>query len=172
MLQKMRGKVEVGKPFQLANQAYIADSGDKISMAFESNADGYFYLWNEGKSTAGEIEYYPLFPRDDMRGGSSQASGGELIETKRNTFNGETGIEAFYLVWSKEQQKDLENAWQSRPRDKDNIQNADDIATLVLFQKRYEVDKPRGNADDHLRMRIKSNKDVVVYKFTVAQTPR
>lgn len=170
VIQKMRGGARVGDPIQLAGQEYLAEPGWKISMVFAADTDGYFYLWNEGKSEEGTLGYYPLFPTPRINAGSSRAVAGQQIETGQNTFTGSTGTEVFYLVWSKEQPSDLDAIWKSIPAGQNSIEGAEKIKTLLAFQARYVAEKPVAEKDEVNRaMRLKSKGDVLVWRFTVEQ---
>ena len=168
MIQKMRYGKEFEKPFRSFGPETVFEAGYKFSMVFDADADGYFYMWNEGKDKNGITEYSPLFPSPSVRGGLSKAPAREEIATARNEFTGGRGTEVFYLVWSKLPQEDLETIWRMIQKGENTIRDAGQVETLLSFQTRYETEKPVAEIDEtNERMRIKGKGDVVVQKIAV-----
>jgi serine/threonine protein kinase len=60
-VQKMRDGKPYEEPFRSSGRE-IFESGYKFKTVLKSDADGYLYLFNEGKNKKGEIEYYLLHP--------------------------------------------------------------------------------------------------------------
>jgi len=155
----------------LYGQDILADPGDNISINFDARDDGYFFLWNEGKTPEGTIGYFPLFPTPLVNDGSSKVPAGKQIRTNPNEFGGGTGVEAFYLVWSKEPQPELDAMWDSAIKARKNqFTNPQDIDRILAFQKRYAAAPPTGVKDEEKKvMRISAPSDVIVFKYTVEQ---
>lgn len=168
LVQRKRGTETVGTPIQIGRQAYIAAPGDGIAFVFDSKSAGHFYLWNEGKTADGKTGYFPLFPTPKLNGGSSRVDAGQQIVTRENNFTGSTGTEVFYLVWSKEPQAQLDAMWAALTQPQ--FTGDENIKRLRELQDLYNGNKPVGTEDEATkRVRVQSNGDLTVYRFTIEQ---
>lgn len=163
-VQKMRNGKPFEEPFKSSGQE-VFESGYKFKLAFEPDAAGYMYLFNEGKDSTGKTGYYLLFPTPNFNNGSPQVTAGQQIETSQNTFSGGVGTETMWIIWSKEKRDDLDaitNAVQIPPG---SVQYKD-TATLQSFLDKYKVDKATATKDStNQRTVIKAKGDVVVHRF-------
>ncbi len=164
IVQKMRDGKPFEDPFKSSGQE-IFESGYKFSMAFESDADGYLYLFNEGKDETGKLRFYLLFPTPSINDGVPRILARKRVETAKNTFGGGRGTESIWLIWTKEKDASLNEVFESATQALGSVP-ADDVATLRDFLDKYSVVKPESEKDSgNQRTVIKAKGDTVVHRI-------
>jgi len=164
-VQKMRDGKSFEEPFKSSGQE-IFESGYKFSMVLVPDADGYLYIYNEGKDAAGKTQYYLLFPTPKVNGGSSSVKGGKQFETGQNTFGGSRGTEVMWGIWTKERNADLEAVRQSAfSAVKGQVDSANSVTLRAFIDKNYDSTKEQPKADpDKMETIVKTSGDVIVHK--------
>ncbi len=164
MVQKMRSGKPFEAPFKSSGQETL-ESGYKFKMVFQPDADGYMYVFNEGKDTQGKTGYYLLFPTPSINNGSTQVTKGQQIETAQNTLNGGKGTEVMWLIWSKEKREDLEAVTKSAV-DNRGIVKDENTRLLKGFFDKYRAEKSESTKDTANQSTIvKTKGDTIVHRF-------
>jgi hypothetical protein len=86
----------------------VFHSGDRIRFAIESNAPGYLYIINQGSSGT----WKPMFPSADVEDGNNRIEGWRpynMPPQSRLAFDTTAGTENLFIVFSREQESDLES---------------------------------------------------------------
>lgn len=98
-VQKMRD----GKPFgdtYFGNGREVFETGYKFRLELTSDAPGDLYVFADGRDAAGDPELNILFPTPRQNGGMSSVSANQKVQTGWNVFQGSTGNEVLYVVWT------------------------------------------------------------------------
>lgn len=166
MVQKMRASKTFEEPFKSSGQE-VYESGYKFSMAFQPDADGYMYVFNEGKDAQGKTGYYLLFPTPSVNSGSEQVTAGQQILTAQNTFDGGKGTEVMWLIWTKDKREELEAvARLAVTTPHGAVKDETNAGLLQGFLEKYKIDKAESNKDSaNQRTVIKAKGDTVVHRF-------
>ncbi len=163
-VQKMRN----GKPFEAPFKSLgkeIYESGYKFNLVFQPDADGYMYVFNEGKDDAGKVGFNLLFPTPNINNGTSRVSAGQNIETAKNTFNGGKGTEVMWMIWVKQKSDDLESLIKTVIVPPGTVKD-ESTGTLRKFFAEYNDGKADLSKDqDKQQMIVKTKGDAVVYRF-------
>jgi hypothetical protein len=86
----------------------VFHAGDHIRFTVESNAPGYLYIVNQGSSGT----WKPMFPSAEVEDGNNHIEGWRpytMPPNSRLTFDSTVGTENLFIVFSHEQQADLES---------------------------------------------------------------
>ncbi|MBA2493898.1 MAG: serine/threonine protein kinase [Acidobacteria bacterium] len=162
-VQKMRDGKPYEKPFRSSGRE-IFESGYKFKMVLESDADGYLYLYNEGKNKKGEIEYYLLHPILRQKE-SAQVKANQEIETGYNFFSGGKGTEILWIIWTKQGNNVLEAAKQSALETQGGVVSDEEIARqldgFLQRGKKTEADKDTANQQTI----VEGEGDVVIHRL-------
>ncbi len=93
-------------PTEVPNDT-VFHAGDHIRFTVESNAAGYLYIINQGSSGT----WKPMFPSAEIEDGNNHVEGWRpytMPPKSRLTFDSTAGTENLFIVFSREQQSDLE----------------------------------------------------------------
>ena len=165
-VQKMRDGKPFEEPFRSSGQE-VFESGYKFNIVFQSQAEGYIYLFNEGRDESGKLGYYLLFPTPSVNDGSPQVIAGQQIQTAQNTFTGKTGTEIMWMIWTKQQDDVIAGVTQAALSDKGSVddQNGE---VLRSFLDKHGISKPETTKDTvNQRTIVKASGDVVVHRFEI-----
>lgn len=164
-VQKMRNSKPFGDPFKSSGQD-VYESGDKFRMNFTPDADGYMYVFNEGKDSNGNTGYYLLFPTLNVNNNSSKVLARQDIQTDPNTFGGAPGSEIIWMVWSKQKRDDLESVWRSVADKRNPVTRDQNIGMMRAIQNEYNANKPDSEKDSiNQRTIVKAKGDTVIHRF-------
>lgn len=164
-VQKMRDGKPFEEPFKSSGQE-IFESGYKFKMNFQADADGFIYLFNEDEDVSGNTIYNILFPTPKLNKGSAQVKANELIETNQNTFRGTRGTEIVWLIWTAEEQNELESARQTAFDSSGVVKDEKKARQLTDFLQKYAKEKPEMSKDTANRQTvIKGLGDTVVHRI-------
>lgn len=169
MVQKMIDGKPREEPFKSSGQE-IFESGYKFTLNFQTDAEGYMYIYSEDKDAQGKVFYNLLFPTPSINNGLSQVPGGRPIETFQSTFQNEPGTEVVWMLWTKEKREDLEAVMRSAipPAGKlKPIADGENLATLQDFIDKNRAEKRDPPIKDSANKRtvIKAYTDIVVHRF-------
>ncbi len=163
-VQKMRNGRAFEQPFRSSGQE-IFESGYKFAMHFKPAFEGFLYVFNEGKDTAGNPGFFLISPTSNVNNGDSRVVAGQEVVTAQNTFTGSRGTEVLWLVWSRERLNDLEAAWKS-VTDKRQPAAAEYSSIFAAYQQKYQSSKPESTKDSVNQMTvIKGKGDPIVHRF-------
>lgn len=93
-------------PTEVPNDTIFHD-GDHIRFTVESNGPGYLYIIHQGSSGT----WKPMFPSPELEDGNNHIEGWRpytMPPKARLTFDSTTGTESLFIVFSREQEADLE----------------------------------------------------------------
>jgi hypothetical protein len=86
----------------------VFHAGDRIRFSIEANAPGYLYIINQGSSGT----WKPMFPSAEVDEGNNKIEGWRpytMPPKSRLTFDTTAGTENLFIVFSREQEDDLES---------------------------------------------------------------
>ncbi len=165
-VQKMRFGKKFEEPFQETGRL-VFETGWKFNINFQPDADGYMYVYNEGKDEMGNRVYSLLFPTPTVNNGSAMVTAGQQISTKQNTFTGGKGTEIMWMIWAKDRQDNLEATVRSAFLSSDGTFT--DTASPVLLQnflEKYRDAKSESIKDSaNQRTVVKAQGDVITHRF-------
>jgi eukaryotic-like serine/threonine-protein kinase len=98
-VQKMRDGKPYEQPFRSSGQE-VFESGYKFTMAFQSDAEGFVYVFNESKDPQLKTTYYILYPTPKNNNGSMPLPAKQQIETSSSTFTDDPGTEVMWFIWT------------------------------------------------------------------------
>ncbi len=164
MVQKMRNKKPFEAPYQSSGQETV-ETGYRFTLYFQTDADGYLYVFNEGKDDQGNM-FRINYPVPSRNNGSSTVRAGQATETSGITFDGARGTEGFWIIWSKARRDDLENVASAAFITGGIVDNAYK-PLLKNYLDRYEELKPEPPTKDtpNQRMMIQAHGDLIVHRF-------
>lgn len=166
-VQKMRNGKPYEEPFRATGRE-IFESGYKFKMIFNSGEDGHLYLFNEGKNKNGETEYYILYPTSEQKGTEKITAENE-IETGYQIFGGGKGTEIIWLIWTKEEDADLQAIKQSALGGTGGMLE-DQIASgrLAVFLQQYDARRLETiNDSENQTTTIGGRSDTIIHRFTL-----
>jgi hypothetical protein len=138
-----------GKPFEepfTSSGQEVFESGYKFNIVFQSQTEGYIYLFNEGRDESGKVGYYLLFPTPSVNNGSPQIIAGQQVQTAQNTFTGEKGTELIWMIWTKQQDDALARIVQTAYANRGEVGEAN-LVELQDLLKKFETSKPEVTKD-------------------------
>lgn len=98
-VQKMRDGKPFGETF-FGNGREVFETGYKFRLELASDAPGDLYVYADGRDAAGNPELNILFPTPKQNGGLASVSANQKVQTGWNVFQGSTGNEVLYVVWT------------------------------------------------------------------------
>ncbi|MEP6787576.1 MAG: serine/threonine-protein kinase [Acidobacteriota bacterium] len=164
-VQKMRNGKPFETPFQSSGQE-VFESGYKFRLNFVPDADGYMYVFNEGKNEQDSAGFWQLFPTPDPKTGAlvASVSAGQKIGTPQNTFEvgGKNTTEVMWMIWTKEKRDDLEAVVRSAKPPTGAV-NVDALRSFLEKFKDVKTEPVKDSANQ--RTIVKAKGDVVVHRF-------
>lgn len=164
-VQKMRDKKPFEEPFRSSGQE-IFENGYKFKMVFQSDAEGFVYVFNEDKDMPGKTDYYMLYPYPNIDS-SIPVPAKQPIETGFNTFAGSAGTEIMWFVWVADKNDVLESVKQTALKTpKGNVGDETKIRQLSDFLQKYNDPKTEAKKDSANKQTIiKGTGDVIVQRI-------
>ena len=86
----------------------VFHAGDRIQFSVQTNGPGYLYIVSQGSSGT----WKPIFPSPEVEDGNNKVDGWHsyaMPPKSRLVFDQQTGVEKFFIVFSREPEPDLEN---------------------------------------------------------------
>ena len=163
-VQKMRDGKPFEQPFRESGQE-VFENGYKFKMVFQSDAEGFVYLFNEDKDMPGKTGYYMLYPTPSTDS-STPIPAKEQVETAFNTFGGTPGTEIVWLIWSTNKNEILETAKESAISNSGKVEDETKIQQLSDFLQKYNDPKTEAKKDSaNQQTVIKGNGDIIVQRI-------
>lgn len=163
-VQKMRDGKPFEEPFRSSGQE-IFENGYKFKMIFQSDAEGYVYLFNEDKDMPGKTDYYMLYPTPS-NDGSKPVPAKQSIETGFNTFGGTAGTEVMWFIWTANKNDVLEAIKETTLKGKGNVGDETKIQQLSQFLQKYHDSKTEAKKDSANKQTIvKGTGDIIVQQI-------
>ncbi len=164
MVKKIRPDGKYEAPSKFTGEGSFV-SGDKYTMNFQSETDGYFYIFNEGKDLNGRTQYQILYPTDKNM--DAHISPGEPAQTLENTFGGSSGTEITWLIWTKSKRDEMNAVLKSVNKRNEGVIEKPGSSILANFLAGNKDDPRLSLARDdnyHLLM-LKSYGDIMVHRL-------
>lgn len=143
-------------------------SGDRIRFAIEANAPGYLYIINQGSSGT----WKPMFPSAEVEDGNNRIEGWHpynMPPKSRLAFDTTAGTENLFIVFSREQEADLESMVYSLQGKKVSAAPAAGPATDPPAHTSKELIMAANISDKAVaRMRSSYSRDLIVEKVDPA----
>lgn len=99
-VQKMRDGKAFGDTY-FGNGREVFETGYKFRLELASDTPGDLYVFADGRDGAGKPELDILFPTPKQNGGVPSVTASQKVQTGWNVFQGSTGNEVLYVVWTK-----------------------------------------------------------------------
>lgn len=166
-VQKMRFGKPYEEPFRATGRE-IFESGYKFKMLFKSTEDGYLYLFNEGKKENGETAYHILYPISEEKD-SEKISANKEIETGYKIFGGGKGTEIIWLIWTKEENPDLQEIKQfALDGTGGTLEDKDASDRLAAFLQQYDERQNETVKDSENQMTtVGSRSGKIIHRLTL-----
>lgn len=163
-VQKMRDGKPFEQPFKSSGQE-IFENGYKFKMVFQSDSEGFMYLFNEDKDAQGKLIYNILYPTPKTKNGSAQIASNEQIETSNNTFSGSRGTEIVWLIWTAQKQNDLETIKQAAFNTQGTVKDEKAVGKLTEFLQKHKDETLETSKDTpNQQTVVKGNGHTVVHQ--------
>jgi serine/threonine-protein kinase len=167
-MQKDPRRYPGSQPFQLPGEV-IFSPGDRVRFTFSSPQPGHLYILNESPATQGAATSFNiLFPSPTSNQNSSQLAAGRPV-TIPDIGDGfvldeESGTEKLWIVWTAASVAELEALKQwANPRDKGEIHDAAQIASLRAFLTTHAAFAPDSQKDDATKQTtLKTRNDMML----------
>jgi serine/threonine protein kinase len=128
--------------------------GDQIHISFISPQRGHLYIINESPAVTGQATSFNiLFPTPTANEGISQLSAGQTVSIPEHgdgfVLDEEQGEEKIWLIWAAGELAELEplKSWVN-PKDKGEIKDSAQIASLRDFLTKRSAAKPKVTSDE------------------------
>lgn len=162
-VQKMRD----GKPYQGTFESSgqeIFENGWKFRFNAVSSQSGYLYLLNEGPDAAGKTTYNLLYPMPSLNNGSAQLAFNQQMQTGWYVFDEHQGTERFWMVWSKEPVKELEDVkGVVNPQDRGTVKDQRQVDAVREFLTKNSTSQPEATKDSEKKQtNVKGRGDILV----------
>ena len=163
-VQKMRDGKPFEAPFDSTGQEIFED-GYKFKLRLTADADGFVYIFNEGKRGDGTVGHFILYPTPKTNSGSAAVQKDKQIETGNNTFGGGRGKEIVWLIWTREENADLESIRSGSFSTAGEVvaKNADDLRSFLDKHKDQKVNVTTDQQKTETN--IQAVGDVVVHRL-------
>ncbi len=160
----MRDGKRFKEPFKSSGQE-VFENGYKFKMVFQSDADGFVYLFNEDKDMPGKPDYYLLYPTPSANN-SAPIPAKQQVETAFNTFGGNPGTEVMWFIWTANKNDVLEATKEWAINNKGKIGDETKIQQLSDFLQKYKDPKTEAQKDSiNQQTVIKGKGDVIVQRI-------
>jgi len=146
-VQKMRDGKAYQEPFQSSGQE-IFENGYKFRLNLSSPQAGYLYVFNEGTPEKDKTEFTIIYPTPLTNKGSARLDANQAIQTNWNRFEGVTGTEHFWIVWSVAPVTQLESTRDEAFKSNEGaITDAAMVRTVKEFLVKHSDPKPETTKD-------------------------
>ena len=165
-VQKYREGKPFEQPFDLAGEI-LFEKDYRVRLNVRSWQDGHLYILNERPTAQGGAAFNVLFPSPTANGGSSHISPDVKVQIPGQSwfsFDEEEGTETIWLVWSAEEQPELEALKRfANPADRGEVADAE-LPALQNFLKTHAATPPEVTKDEERRETIiRARGDVLAY---------
>jgi serine/threonine protein kinase len=141
-VQKMRDGKLYQEPFESSGQE-IYENGYKFRLNISSPQSGYLYVFNEGAPEKDGTSFTIIYPTPATNKGSAKLDANETIQTNWNTFEGQTGTEQFWIVWSASPVAQLEAARDAAFRHQEGaLTDVGKVTTVKEYLTKHSDPKP------------------------------
>jgi class 3 adenylate cyclase len=167
MVQKFRA----GRPYQGEfrwSGLHVFEAGYHARFFFSSPESGYLYILNEGPdSKPGAPVFNALFPSPLNNGGSALLAPGSELQIPQGgplIFDEEKGVEKLWLIWSKNNQLQLDAIRQwLNPKDKGAIGDRTQLLAIQSFLSDHAQPQPEMAEDEaHQCTVVRGRSDILV----------
>ncbi len=143
----------------------IFETGYAVKINMTADADGYIYLFNEGKDETGKNAFFLVYPIPAQNDFSPRINAGQKTETDWLDFGDKPGKEIVWLIWTKNAVPELEEIRLSAAEN-DKIESPQLIEKLQNFQQKHLNNTLEIKEDDeNKRTVLQSSNDTMIYKM-------
>jgi serine/threonine protein kinase len=169
-LQRYKSTKPVGEPVKLtggiAGETYFS-SGDGIKFFLTSSENGFLYIVTQESGTGNEMPNYTiLFPTPGASSNSSGISPHRAISTEECIFEGKTGTEKVFIVWSANQLPEFEEMirkWVNESAGAE-IKDPEQVKFVSNFLEKHSGSRPQLEYDGtNERVNLRSREEILVY---------
>lgn len=164
MVQKVRGKSVVGKPFKSSGQVGV-ETGYLFAANVKADEEGYLYAFNYGKNEAGVEEFSIHFPTPDQRPqGSARVGAGELIQATQSEMDGQRGDETLWIIWTKDKNEFLNELVRKAFDNDGDLKGLDTNSLRSFLEKERPTSEAVRDAESQQTF-IRGRGDEIVQRF-------
>jgi serine/threonine protein kinase len=162
-VQKMRDDKPYEKPFESSGQETF-ENGYLFRLNTSSPQSGYLYVFNEGAAEKDSTSFTIIYPTPATNKGSAKLDANQTMQTNWNRFDGQTGTEQFWIVWSASPVGELENARDAAFKSKEGaLTDAAMVRTVKEFLTTHSDPKPETTKDTAKQQTdVRANGDLLV----------
>jgi len=159
-VQKMRDGQPYLEPFESSGQK-IFESGDRFRLNVSSRQAGHLYVFSQGPPE--QEAFTIIYPTPARNEGSARLEQNQDLQTNWNTFNGETGTERLWIVWSATAVTALEIARYEAFKNNGAITEAAAARSLRDFLSEHSIPEPETTKDTaKQRTSVRASGDLLV----------
>ena len=155
-VQKYRDGRPFEQPFDLGGEI-LFEKDYRVRLNVRGREDGHLYVFNERPTMRGGAAFNVLFPSPTANGGSSHITPDEKVQIPGQgwfSFDEEAGTELVWLVWSAEEQPELEALKRfANPTHRGEVADAE-LPALQNFLKSHTAATPEVTKDEGRRETI------------------
>ena len=164
-VQKMRDGKPFDQPFESSGRE-IFENGYKFRMNFRSADEGYFYFFNEGKDTNGQVNYNILHPIPIPGKDQALSEKNKIIQTEWNIFGGTAEMEKVWLIWTKNKQELLEGAVKEAFNQMGRVADSkkkEELRKFIAENNQQKLNSELEKGDSTKRIKLTGESDIIVY---------
>ncbi len=158
----------------LPNKAYGAPTkftgagefknGDDFTMNFQSETEGYFYIFNEETDSDGRAKYNALYPTIEEKM-NAHILAGNPVRTPKAGFDDKPGTEINWVIWTRNELDDMKTVIKYVNTKRSHRVDPPGNSVLTNF-----LDANRDNAvpetdDTHRLIKLKAHGDIMVHRL-------
>lgn len=149
------------KPFPSIGEK-IFDAGSEFSLNVQTTQAGALYLFSEGRSDSGVVEWNTMFPTPRNNNGDAwlQPDPAKPLQTDAYVFGGQRGTIKIWLIWARERIEFLDEVVKSSFTKSGVIEEP---VRLQSFVEQHKTSVPNVALDkEQFRVTLKGNGDVLM----------
>lgn len=146
-------------------------NGDKFRLNVYSSNPGYVYVFNEGAPEPNTSSFTLIYPSPKINRGSASIGADQWLRTAWNRFQGESGTENLWIVWSTAAVPELESAKAEAFKQKGLLVGGSLDDTKAFLKAKEEESNPKINREKSSKQTtVRGTGDVVVKMLSLKHT--
>jgi serine/threonine-protein kinase len=164
-IQRMENESATGPMFRSAGSD-VFKNGDKFRLNFQSDAEGFLYMFSDDADADGGEVFNILYPTPSTNEGSPKVARNSSIKSTWNTFSGQGGSETVWMIWTSESHDELESARELAFENLGRVTETGPVGALRTFIDEHKVPAPQVEKDGIRKTNIiRGRGDVVIYRL-------